>query len=90
MFYVSNESLKQAVRQIERWIYAAGQDRHPAISILHANYAVGDLDMLRQMVSDDEVIKATGKNPLTLLVEATRLQDLAQEKLLKLCPQAKG
>jgi len=90
MFYVSEESIKQAVRQIERWIYASKQDEHPGIAVLHANYAVGDLDMLRQMVSDEVVIRATGKNPFTLLAQATALQDEAQRKLLEICPQIRG
>lgn len=87
MFYISKESALQAVRQIERWIFASRTDANPGIALLHANYAVGDLDMLRQMVSDVDIVRMTGKNPLDLLIEATKLQDLSQRKVLQLCPR---
>lgn len=77
--------IEQAIRQIERWIYASKQDTHPGIAMLHANYAVGDIDMLRQMFSDDEIKKFTGKDALNLLREATKLQDQAQAKLMRYC-----
>lgn len=80
MFYVSPDSIKIALRQIERWMYAAAVDTNAAIALLHANYAVGDLDLLRQMVSDDIVIRETGKNPQVLLAQAIKLQDSAQKR----------
>ena len=75
------------MRQIKRWIYAAKQNIHPGISLLHANYAVGDIDMLRQMASDTEVKRITGENPHTLYLVAIALQDKAQKKLTAVCPQ---
>lgn len=82
MFVCSPEAVRVAVRQIERWIYASQQDTNPGIAMLHADYAVGDLDMLRQMVSDSEVIQITGRSPRDLLLKATTLQDKAQQQLL--------
>lgn len=55
--------IKKGIRQIERWIIAARQDSNPGIKLLHANYAVGNLDMLRQMFSDNEIKEATSKDP---------------------------
>lgn len=78
--------ISQAIRQIERWLIATKQDRHPAIKMLHANYAVGDLDMLRQMYSDQDIMTATGKDSLALLRAATQAQDHAQLELARLCP----
>lgn len=78
--------LHYGVRQIERWLVAANQDNHPAIMLLHANYAVGNLDMLRQMYSDEEIIQVTGRNPKKLMDVAVRLQDEAQKKLSAMCP----
>jgi hypothetical protein len=75
------------MRQIERWMIAAKQDRHPAIKLLHANYAVGNLDMIRQMYDDDEVKQITGKDVQKLLTIATRLQDEAQKELSAICPK---
>lgn len=78
--------IPQAIRQIERWLLAVKQDQSPAVKLLHANYAVGDLDMLRQMYSDQEIVTATGRDPFQLLQQATAAQDHAQQELLKLCP----
>lgn len=76
----------QGMRQIERWLVAAKQDRHPGIKLLHANYAVGNLDMIRQMYSDEEISYTTGKDPSKLMSIATQLQDEAQKELEKICP----
>jgi ketosteroid isomerase-like protein len=78
--------IRQAVRQIERWMYAATQDRHPGIAMLHANYAVGDIDMLRQMYPDDLVWEVSGRHPIELLRQATAAQDRATRDLARLCP----
>lgn len=78
----------QGMRQIERWLIAARQDKHPAIKLLHANYAVGNLDMFRQMYDDEEIKQITGKDPSRLMAIATQLQDEAQNELARICPQA--
>lgn len=79
--------IQQGIRQIERWLIAANQDKHPGIKLLHANYAVGDLDMIRQMYSDKEIIEVTGKDPQKLMSIATKYQDDAQMELIVICPQ---
>ena len=79
--------IRQGIRQVERWLIAAKQDSHPAIKLLHANYAVGNLDMIRQMYSDEEIKLKTGKDASNLMVIATRLQDEAQKELARICPQ---
>ena len=76
-----------AIRQIERWIIASQQDVNPGIKLLHANYAVGDLDMLRQMYNDKFILSMTGQNPHSLLIAATALQDKAQAEIKEICPE---
>lgn len=78
--------LQTAMRQVTRWILAARQDEHPAVQLLHANYAMGNLDMIRQLFTDQQVEQATGLRPLTLHKEASALQDLAQKRLKPYCP----
>jgi len=77
----------QGMRQIERWLIAAKQDKHPGIKLLHANYAVGNLDMFRQMYSDEDIEQHTGKDPQKLMTIATQLQDEAQKELARICPK---
>ncbi len=78
----------QGMRQIERWMVAAKQDKHPGIKLLHANYAVANLDMIRQMYDDAEIYNQTGKDLRQLVIIATRLQDEAQKELYRVCPKA--
>ncbi len=85
MYYVSKESINIAMRQIDRWIKAAKQDKHPGVMMLHINYAMGDLVMLREMTDDKSIEIATGVNPFKLYAKITNLQDLAQSRLLKIC-----
>ncbi len=82
MFVCSADSIRQAVRQIQRWIYAAEHDADVRIRLLHSNYAVGNIDMLRQMVTDDKIMVATGVNPLDLWSRATKAQDAATKAIL--------
>jgi len=83
MFACSPESIRMAVRQIDRWVYAAEHDVDPRIRLLHANYAVGNIDMLRQMTTNDQVKKVTGVNVLELWARATRAQDKAAQYFTK-------
>ena len=57
------------------------------IKMLHANYAVGVMDALRQMYPDDAILAVTGENAFKLLQRATFLQDKAQKLLLSVAPQ---
>ena len=81
-------SVKQGIRQIERWLIAATQDIHPGIKLLHANYAVGNIDMIRQQFPDTTIKAITGKDPVELHTKASGLQDAAQRELALLCPSA--
>ena len=77
----SAEGLKTQVRQVLRWIAAAKQDQDPGVQFLHASYAVGNVDILRQVASDQDILQATGQHPLALLQQASALQDSARQAL---------
>lgn len=78
MRYCTPEGIRKQVRQVERWLKAAEQDRDPAVRFLHATYAVGNLDILRQVATDQEIAAAVpGTNPLALLARASGIQDEA-------------
>lgn len=81
MLYCTTEGVGIQVRQVLRWIMAAEQDADPAVQFLHASYAVGNLDILRQIATDQEIVSATGETPLALLQRASRLQDQAARVL---------
>lgn len=84
MFVCSPETLQMAIRQIKRWIYASEHDADPRIRLLHSNYAVGNLDLLSQMVPDERIRAATGEERLQLWARATKAQDKAQQYFVSL------
>lgn len=84
-----NHSITLAIRQAERWILATQQDKHPAVKNLHADYAVATLDLIRQLWSDRDIQRITGRDPFTLLSTATTLQDESASILRSLCPTIK-
>ena len=69
------------VRQIQRWLMAARQDKDPRIMFLHASYGVGNLDILRQIIPDWEIERISGINPLALHRELSAFQDLAAKQV---------
>lgn len=79
--------IQTAVRQIERWLVASRQDRHPAIAMLHADYAMGDVDLVRQLWTDQEVVAATGKDMRQLNQQAAEAQDAAKRRIVAIAPQ---
>lgn len=80
---ISPEGINIAIRQVKRWLYAAEQDKDPYVQLLHSTYAIGDIDLLREITSDMEIIKAANIDILSLRTKAIKLQDTAQQ-LLKL------
>jgi len=79
---ISQEGINIAVRQIKRWLYAAEQDKDPYVKYLHATYAVGDIDLLREMASDMEIMKSTNVDLLNIRAKAIRIQDTALPHLI--------
>lgn len=80
------DPIKIGIRQIERWMRAANQDDDPGIKMLHANYAVGDLDMLILQFPKERIYAKTKKNVRSLYMRAIQLQDEAAQELLLRCP----
>ena len=81
MFTCSDEAIKMQLRQVQRWLLAAKQDKDARIMFLHASYGVGNLDILRQIVPDWELQRIGGVNPLALHSELAALQDRAAKQV---------
>jgi hypothetical protein len=78
-----------AVRQAQRWLRAAKQDQHPAIRVLHANYAVATIDLIRQLWHDQQIQAMTGIDIVALLRAAMLEQDQAAVAIAAQCPAVK-
>ena len=80
-FVCSDDAIRLQIRQVERWLKAARQDLDPGVKFLHASYGVGNLDILRQIVTDQEIQRIGGVNPVALLQELSALQDAAARRV---------
>ena len=73
-------------RQAARYAVAASQDQQPVIAVLHANYAMGYLLALKDLVTAEEFKRATGQDLLNFEQEIARIQDTATLQLVKASP----
>jgi len=73
-------------RQAARYAVASSQDEATVIKVLHANYAMGYLLALKDLVPADEFKQATGKDLLEFEQEIARIQDKATLALVEMCP----
>ncbi len=67
------DGMQKAIRQTKRWLFAAKQDANPYVAMLHANYAVGNIDLMRQLWSDYELATYGQINVHELLRDATQI-----------------
>jgi hypothetical protein len=80
------DDIKALNRQAHRWYIASKQDQHPIIKNLHANYAVGYVNAMRDIAPDDEIDYVTGLSIANLSAGATREQDRSIAQLARYCP----
>lgn len=81
MLLINSQGIQTSIRQIKRWILGAQQDKDSWVKSLHATYAVGNIDLLREITSDIDIFQVTGINILDLRNLAIQLQDEAMKKL---------
>jgi len=74
------------IKQSARWSAASGQDKSPLISVLHANYGMGYLMALKDILSPSEIEKYTKINIKKFEKEINNAQDNATMMTSKNCP----
>jgi hypothetical protein len=82
-------SVKVLYRQAARYAVASSQDEAPVIKVLHANYAMGYLMAIKDIVTASEFKMATGKDLMNFEQEIARIQDGATLSLVEICPNLK-
>lgn len=80
-------NIRKLLRQTARWGTAAEQDINPYIANLHATYALGYLMALKEIYTENEILKETGVDIRKLESEITTVMDNAINKLAKICPE---
>jgi|TARA_B100001093_G_C26496841_1_gene871483 hypothetical protein len=81
-----NKLINKLVRQTARWATAASQDDNPVIEVLHANYAAGYLWALKDIATNKDIENVTKIDMNKFQKNVVDIQDKANKKLVKLCP----
>lgn len=80
-------NIKKLLRQTARWSVASHQDSNPYIANLHATYSLGYLMALREIYTDEIIMKLTNVDIRRLESEVTMIMDNAVKKLIQICPE---
>jgi hypothetical protein len=80
-------AVKILYRQCARWALASTQDESDIIKNLHANYAMGYLMAIKDIVSCTQFKKITGQDLYTFEDRIVKVQDKAAKKLVETCQE---
>ena len=78
-----DEKVAVLYRQAARFAVAASQDEAPAVAVLHANYGMGYLLAMKDLVTNEEFTRITGANLLDFEQRIARVQDAAMIRLVE-------
>ena len=78
-------AVKILYRQCARWALASTQDESDIIKNLHANYAMGYLMAIKDIVSCTQFKKITGQDLYAFEDRIVKVQDKAAKKLVETC-----
>lgn len=83
-----SQQIKTLIRQAARWSAASLQDETPLIAVLHAVYGAGYLWALKDIATDDQIVKFV--DPKRFETEITKTMDVATKRAVAACPQYAG
>lgn len=73
----SDEQIRTLYRQTARYAVASTQDESPVVRMLHANYAMGYLMALKDLVQPEQFYRVTGIEMNTFERKVAQVQDAA-------------
>lgn len=84
------ENLRNLLRQTSRWAVAAEQDTNPYITNLHATYALGYLNSIKTVYTEQEIMDITNISIKEFEKSITEIMDKAIQKISEICPEGKS
>ena len=89
---ISNKDnlIKNLIRQTARWSVASSQDESPLVSLLHSNYGVAYVSIVRDIATDKEIKDLTGLDIIEFQRKVSEIQDKATRKVSENCPNFIG
>ena len=82
----SDEQIRVLYRQTARYAVASTQDESPVVRMLHANYAMGYLMALKDIVQPEQFYRVTGVDLNTFERKVAHIQDTATLDLVTNSP----
>ena len=83
------KQLKSILEQASRWHVTSKQDSNPLISLIHADYAVANANLLRSLAPEEDIQKLTGTNITEFLYLLEEDQKKAVQSVADQCPSVK-
>jgi hypothetical protein len=82
------KNIRTLIRQTARWAIASEQDESPMVAVLHANYAVGYLQALQDIYTENDINKFIDLQDFKY--KLYKIQDDAVKKVVNICPEYVG
>lgn len=83
------KQIKGILEQASRWHVLSKQDSNPVLSVVHADYALAYANLLRQMVSEDDLSRLTDTNISEFVYLLEEDQKKAIQGISDQCPHVK-
>ena len=86
----TGKNIQTLTRQAARYATAAQQDQSPIIATLHANYATGYLNALKDIATPRQINQNTGIDVKKFEEHILNIQDMVSKKVVQVCPEFAG
>ena len=73
-----------------KWATTAQQDESPYVAVMHANYACGYLQALKDVSTPEEIQRQTGVEFNKFQEHILNVQDMVTQKVIQKCPEFAG
>lgn len=83
------KQIKSILEQASRWHVLSKQDSNPVLSIVHADYALAYVNILRQMLSEEDLARLTDTNISEFIYLLEEDQKKAIQHISDQCPHVK-
>lgn len=79
--------LKHVLQESARWQAMCKQDKNPAFAFMHANYAVAYANVVRLLMTDDDIRASVGMNMQEFLMQLDQTQQACLQELTHRCSE---
>lgn len=84
------DTLTILTKAAAKWATTAQQDESPYVAVMHANYAAGYLQALKDVATPTEIYRQTGVEFKKFEEHILNVQDMVTQKVIKKCPEFAG